>query len=117
MIRMIDPTSFIARFGEAATLQTRSLDKANRDAVTGWPPVSYEDSSIEVLVEQMSTRLVDAGGGMINEVRLRAYTVASVSQGDRLVVRGATYVVELPPEPFAVGGTVVYWGLVLLKVS
>jgi len=114
---MIDPTSFITRLGETATLQSRSLNKESRDAVTGWPPVTWTDSEIEVMVEQMSTRLVDAGGGLINEVRLRAYTVTSVNQGDRVVVRGATYEVELTPESFAIEGSVVYWGLVLLKVS
>ena len=65
----------------------------------------------------MSTRLMDAGGGMINEVCLRAYTISSVNQGDRLVVRGITYKVELTPESFPVGGSVIYYGLVLLKVS
>lgn len=113
----LDPGSFIAQYGESATLKSRSLDTANRDAVTGWPPVSWSEVEIGVMVEQMSTRLMDAGGGMINEVRLRAYTISSVNQGDRLVVRGITYKVELTPEPFPVGGSVVYYGLVLLKVS
>lgn len=114
---MLDPTSFISEYGEKATLKSRSLDTANRDAVTGWPPISWTDSEIMIYVEQMSTRLQDAGGGRINEVRLRGYVTVSVNQEDQTVVRGITYKVELTPEPFAAGGVVVYWGLVLLKVS
>lgn len=114
---MLSPSRFISEYGEKVTLQSRSLDTANRDAVTGWPPVTFVDSTIMMYVEQMSTRLMDAGGGRINEVRLKGHVTASVNQEDRVVVRGATYKVELSPEPFMASGTVVYWGLVLLKVS
>ena len=112
---MLDPTRFISEYGEEVTLQSRSL--GSRDDVTGWPPVTWTDSEINMYVEQMSTRLLDAGGGKINEVRLRGHVTASVNQEDRVVVRGATYKVELSPEPFVASGVVVYWGLVLLKVS
>jgi len=114
---MLDPTRFISEYGEKVTLKSRSLDTANRDAVTGWPPITWTDSEIMMYIEQMSMRLMDAGGGKINEVRFKGFVTVSVNQEDQAVVRGATYKVELPPEPFAVGGTVVYWGLVLLKVS
>jgi len=114
---MLDPTRFISEYGEEVTLRSRSLDTGNRDAVTGWPPVTWTDSEINMYVEQMSTRLLDAGGGRINEVRLRGYVIESLSQEDQVVVRGSTYKVELPPEPYANDGVVVYWGLVLLKVN
>ncbi len=111
----LDPTGFISEYGEKITLKSRSL--GSRDAVTGWPLVTWTDSEIMMYIEQMSTKLMDAGGGKINEVRLKGYVVASVNQEDQAIVRGATYKVELQPEPFAVGGVVVYWGLVLLQVS
>ncbi len=114
---MLDPTVFISEYGEKVTLKSRSLDTTNRDAVTGWPPVTWVDSEIMMYVEQMSTKLMDAGGGKINEIRLKGYVAISINQGDQAVVRGDTYKVELPPNPYAVGGVVVYWGLVLLKVS
>ena len=114
---MLDPTVFISEYGEKVTLKSRSLDKTSRDAVTGWPPVSWTDSEIMMYVEQMSTKLMDAGGGKINEIRLKGYVTVSVNQEDQAVMRGENYKVELRPTPFAVGGVVVYWGLVLLKVS
>lgn len=114
---MLSPSRFISEYGEKVTLQSRSLDTVNRDTVTGWSPVTWTDSEINMYVEQMSTRLMDAGGGRINEVRLKGYVTESVNQEDRAVVRGATYKVELPPEPYVASGVVVYWGLVLLKVS
>lgn len=113
----MSPSRFISEYGEKVTLKSRSLDTANRDAVTGWPPVTWTDSEINMYVEQMSTRLQDAGGGRINEVRLKGYVTESVNQEDQAVVRGDTYKVELPPEPYVDSGVVVYWGLVLLKVS
>jgi len=112
---MLSPSRFISEYGEKVTLQSRSL--GSRDAVTGWPAITWADSEIMMYVEQMSTKLLDAGGGRINEVRLRGYVTVGVNQEDRAVVRGATYKVELSPEPFAAAGVVVYWGLVLLKVS
>ena len=114
---MLDPTHFISEYGEKVTLKSRSLDTANRDTVTGWPPISWVLSEIMMYIEQMSTRLMDAGGGRVNEIRLRGYVTTGINQEDQAVVRGATYKVELSPEPFSVGGAVVYWGLVLLKVS
>jgi len=114
---MLSPARFISEYGEKVTLQSRSLDTANRDAVTGWPPVTWTDSEIMMNLEGMSMRLMDAGGGKINEVRLRGHVTVKVNQEDRIVARGDTYKVELPPEPFPMGGVVVYWALVLLKVN
>lgn len=114
---MLNPTRFILEYGETATLKSRSLDTSSRDAVTGWPSITFVDSSIMIYVEQMSTRLMDAGGGKINEVRLKGYVAVSVNLEDRIIVREITYKVELPPELFSEKGTVIYSGLVLLKVS
>ena len=114
---MLDPTRFISEYGEEVTLRSRSLDTGDRDTVTGWPPVTWTESEIMMYVEQKSTKLLDAGGGMINEVRLRGYVIESLSQEDQVVVRGATYKVEMKPEPFAEGGTVIYYGLMLLEVA
>jgi len=114
---MLDPTRFISEYGEKVTLKSRSLDTANRDAVTGWPPVSWTSSEIMMSLEGISYKLLDAGGGKINEVRLKGLTVASVNQEDRIVAREEPYKVEHPPQPFSTRGVVIYWSLVLLKVS
>jgi len=114
---MVNPGALILKYGETATLQSRSLDKESRDAVTGWPPASWTDSEINLIVGEMSIRKIATPGGSVDEIRLIAQTVAVVSMYDRVVLRGFTYEVEFTPKPYAHKGTVLYYGLTLLKVS
>lgn len=113
----LDPGSFIAQYGESATLKSRSLDTANRDAVTGWPPASWTESEINLIVGEMSIRKVATPGGSVDEVRLMVQTVACTNKNDQVVLRGFTYKVEFTPKPYADKGIVLYYGLTLLKVS
>lgn len=113
----LDPISFIAQYGETATLKSRSLDTGSRDAVTGWPPVSWTDSEIKLIVGEMAIRKVATPGGSVDEIRLMVQTVASTNKNDQVVLRGFTYKVEFTPKPYADKGVVLYYGLTLLKVS
>ena len=105
----------ITRQGESATLQTRSL--GDRDSETGFPAVTYSDSTIKVFVKHLSSRVVETEAGPIVEVRKQMYTTSSFSHLDRVVYKGDTYEVETEPEEHYHGGSVAYRSAVLLKVS
>ena len=114
---MLDPTQFIFDYGEEVTLKTRSLDTSNRDAVTGWPAASWVESQIMIYVEQMTTKLRDAGGGRVNEVRLTGYVTEFVYLGDQIVIGTETYIIEQRPTQYKKSGVVIYSALKLMQVA
>jgi len=111
----LDPTSFIYRYGEDATWLKRTL--GTRDTETGEPAVTWTTEEIKVYIEVMSHTLKDTDGGEVDEIRMRLYTVSAVAYKHRLVVSGETYEVEMEPDIYRSGGSEVYRGFTVLKVS
>ena len=115
MSHMIE--SLLQQYGETVTHQARSLDTDNRDAETGWPPVTYTDSEIIMYIEPLSTRTVTTGGEPVEEKRFKGYSVTLVNRYDRIVRGSDTFLVEFLREPYKKGSTILYYRTILLQVS
>ena len=108
----------LALRGVAATLRARSLDKENRDAVTGWPAISWTETSIKVIIEEISSRIVQTDAGPVEERRYKMFSIVSTSRGDEVVVSTDTYLVDIGSAPHKdYEGEIMYYTTVLLMVS
>lgn len=117
----MDISAILDQYGETVTHQTRSLTTGSRDAETGYPPVVFTDTTIQMYITQLSSRLVDTPGGVVNEVRLRGYTTKAVSQFDRIIRdeggSNITYEIEFTPDIYKMSGVEIYRRVVLLRVT
>ena len=89
---MSRPIAFIARMGETATLRSRNLGV--RDAETGWPAVTYTNSTINVMVKRLEEVVRDTPAGRVIETRARLYTGSIIQMRDLIIYDSETWEVE-----------------------
>jgi len=89
---MLTIGSFISSMGESATHHSRVLGA--RNAITGWPNITWTDSTIDVMVKRMSVAVRDAPSGTIEEVRGRLYTLSEIKMDDEVTYDGVRWRVE-----------------------
>ena len=89
---MLTAGAFINAMGEIATWRSRQLGA--RDPETGWPAVTWSDSSINVMVKFLGQTVRDTPIGRVTGLRIRLYTATTLEMKDRVVYNGVTYEVE-----------------------
>lgn len=88
---MATVTPLIEGMGESCTLHTRVLGA--RNAVTQWPAVTYTDSTIKIMVDDVMTRVVDTPSGRVSENVVRGYVggAVTVNMLDRITYHSRVY--------------------------
>jgi hypothetical protein len=88
---------FVSALGESATLHTRVLGA--RNAVTQWPAVTYTDSTIKIMIDDIMTRVVDTPAGNVSENVVRGYVggAVTVNMLDRITYNGKIYEISSVP--------------------
>lgn len=82
---------FVSALGESATLHTRVLGA--RNAVTQWPAVTYTDSTIKIMIDDIQARVVDTPAGSVSENVVRGYVggAVTVNMLDRITYHSKIY--------------------------
>ena len=83
---------FIAGMGESVTWRDRQL--GIRDAETRWPAVTWNPSTIKVMVRELATIVRDTPEGRVNEQRGRMYTGTAVEERDQIIYNGYYWEIE-----------------------
>lgn len=83
---------FIIGMGESTTLRSRQLGA--RDAETGWPAVTWNTSTIDVMVRKLGQTVRDTPAGRVTETRARLYTGSTVQLRDQVIYDGYYWEVE-----------------------
>ena len=110
---MSRPIAFIARMGETATLRSRVLGV--RDAETEWPLVTYNDSTINVMVKKLGQTPRDTPAGRVVETRARLYTGSAIQMRDLIVYAGETWEVENVQYNHLLYGGTSYYDATIIK--
>jgi len=91
--------AFLSRRGEDVTLQTRSLDTADRDATTNWPKTSYTESTIKAIVRPATSRQVNIGGVRETEEQMELFTASPITIWSKIIYNDVTYTIITEPKP------------------
>lgn len=78
--------------GESITWRSRQYGA--RDAETGWPAITWVESTIKAMIRELGPVVREASAGRVTEQRGRMYTTTAVAPRDQVVYAGYYWEVE-----------------------
>lgn len=106
---------FIAGMGETVTLRARNYGA--RDGETGWPAITFTESSIKAFIRELGTTVRDAPSGRVVEQRARMFTTSVVSMRDQFTYVGYYWEVEDVEFSHMLLGDLGYYNCTLVRLN
>lgn len=101
--------------GESVTLRSRQYGA--RDGESGWPAITFNTSTINIMVRELATIVRDTPEGRIEEQRGRMYTGSTVEMRDQIIYGGYYWEIEDVQFVHVLLGDVGYYDCTIIRLE